>query len=188
MPCESHFAAQPAEYRDSVLPPAVRARVSVEAAATFGWHRWIGDLGEAIGMHSFGASGSEQPLYEHFGITAEHVVQAAARKPDPRTVELKGTTAMSTLADVNPQLKALTEAGVSVWLDQLGRSLVAGGELKRMVEQESLRGVTSNPSIFEKSILGTSDYDDAIEELARAEQERQGDLRRARGRRRAGGM
>jgi transaldolase len=69
---------------------------------------------------------------------------------------------MSTLADVNPQLKALTEAGVSVWLDQLGRSLVAGGELKRMVEQESLRGVTSNPSIFEKSILGTADYDGAI--------------------------
>ena len=77
MPCEEHFAAQPADYRDSVLPPAVRARVSVEAAVTFGWHRWIGDLGEAIGMHSFGASGSEQPLYEHFGITAEHVVQAA---------------------------------------------------------------------------------------------------------------
>ena len=76
---------------------------------------------------------------------------------------------MSTLADVNPNLKALTEAGVSVWLDQLGRSLVAGGELKRMVEQESLRGVTSNPSIFEKSILGTSDYDDAIAELARAD-------------------
>jgi transaldolase/glucose-6-phosphate isomerase len=75
---------------------------------------------------------------------------------------------MSTLAEVNPQLKALTEAGVSVWLDQLGRSLVSGGELKRMVEQESLRGVTSNPSIFEKSILGTSDYDDAIKELSSA--------------------
>jgi transaldolase/glucose-6-phosphate isomerase len=78
---------------------------------------------------------------------------------------------MSTLADVNPKLKALTEAGVSIWLDQLGRSLVAGGELKRMVEQESLRGVTSNPSIFEKSILGTSDYDDAIAELARADKD-----------------
>ncbi|MGH2862428.1 MAG: bifunctional transaldolase/phosoglucose isomerase, partial [Solirubrobacteraceae bacterium] len=76
---------------------------------------------------------------------------------------------MSTLADANPKLKALTEAGVSIWLDQLGRSLIAGGELKRMVEQESLRGVTSNPSIFEKSILGTSDYDDAIAELVRAE-------------------
>jgi transaldolase/glucose-6-phosphate isomerase len=76
---------------------------------------------------------------------------------------------MSTLADVNPQLKALTDAGVAVWLDQLGRSLVSGGELKRMVEEESLHGVTSNPSIFEKSILGTADYDDAIEELARAD-------------------
>ena len=73
---------------------------------------------------------------------------------------------MSTLADVNPKLKALTDAGVSIWLDQLGRSLVTGGELKRLVEQECLRGVTSNPSIFEKSILGTDDYDDAIAELA----------------------
>ncbi len=75
---------------------------------------------------------------------------------------------MSTMTDVNPNLQALTEAGVSVWLDQLGRSLVAGGELERMVEHLSLRGVTSNPSIFEKSILGTSDYDGAIAELARA--------------------
>jgi transketolase len=77
MPCDSHFAESSVEYRDSVLPPSVRARVSVEAAATFGWHRWIGDLGEAIGMHSFGASGSEKPLYEHFGITAAHVAEAA---------------------------------------------------------------------------------------------------------------
>jgi transaldolase / glucose-6-phosphate isomerase len=70
------------------------------------------------------------------------------------------------MTEVNPQLKALTDAGVAVWLDQLGRSLVAGGELKRMVEEESLHGVTSNPSIFEKSILGTADYDDAIKHLA----------------------
>ena len=77
MPCEDHFAEQPAEYRDEVLPPSVRARVSVEAAATFGWHRWIGDLGEAIGMHSFGASGTAEDLYPHFGITAEHVAEAA---------------------------------------------------------------------------------------------------------------
>ncbi|HTW12496.1 MAG TPA: bifunctional transaldolase/phosoglucose isomerase, partial [Solirubrobacteraceae bacterium] len=73
---------------------------------------------------------------------------------------------MSTLADVNPHLKALTDAGVAVWLDQLGRSLVASGELKRMVEEESLHGVTSNPSIFEKSILGSNDYEEAIKTLA----------------------
>ena len=74
---------------------------------------------------------------------------------------------MSTVTEVNPRLKALTEAGVSVWLDQLGRQLVEGGELARMVAQDSLRGVTSNPSIFEKSILGTTDYDEEIGTLAR---------------------
>jgi transaldolase / glucose-6-phosphate isomerase len=74
---------------------------------------------------------------------------------------------MSTAAtQVNPRLKALTEAGVSVWLDQIRRTLVTGGELARMVAEESLRGMTSNPSIFEKAILGSTDYDEDLRELA----------------------
>src|ERR1700678_579427 len=72
----------------------------------------------------------------------------------------------SAQANVNPRLKALTEAGVSVWLDQIRRSLVEGGELHRLVGEDSLRGLTSNPSIFEKAILGSSDYDDELRELA----------------------
>ena len=60
---------------------------------------------------------------------------------------------------VNERLAALTAAGTSIWLDQLSRGLLETGELARMVEQESLRGVTSNPAIFEKSILGSADYD-----------------------------
>ena len=79
MPCEDHFAQQPQEYRDQVLPPAIRARVSVEAASTFGWHRWVGDLGETVGMTTFGASGKAEELYEHFGITPEHVAEAARK-------------------------------------------------------------------------------------------------------------
>ncbi len=79
MPCEDHFAAQAAEYRDQVLPPAIRARVSVEAAATFGWHRWVGDRGETVGMEGFGASAPAAELYAHFGITAEAVAAAARR-------------------------------------------------------------------------------------------------------------
>jgi transketolase len=75
MPCEDHFAVQEAAYRDSVLPPSVRARVSVEAAATFGWHRWVGDLGEVIGMQGFGASGPAGKLYEYFGFTPERVAE-----------------------------------------------------------------------------------------------------------------
>ena len=67
---------------------------------------------------------------------------------------------------VNPRLHALVQAGVSPWLDQIRRSLVEGGELARMVAEESLRGVTSNPSIFEKAILGSNDYDDDLRALA----------------------
>jgi transaldolase / glucose-6-phosphate isomerase len=74
---------------------------------------------------------------------------------------------MSTATKVNPRLRALTEAGVSVWLDQIRRSLVEGGELSRMVAEESLRGVTANPSIFEKAILGSNDYDEDLEAMAR---------------------
>ncbi|HKO25831.1 MAG TPA: bifunctional transaldolase/phosoglucose isomerase [Solirubrobacteraceae bacterium] len=74
---------------------------------------------------------------------------------------------MSTITELNPRLLALTEAGVSVWLDQIRRSMVEGGELARMVAVESLRGVTSNPAIFEKAILGSDDYDEDLRTLAR---------------------
>jgi transaldolase / glucose-6-phosphate isomerase len=74
---------------------------------------------------------------------------------------------MSTVTQVNPRLQRLVQAGVSPWLDQIRRSLVEGGELARMVAEECLRGVTSNPSIFEKAILGSNDYDADLIELAR---------------------
>ena len=76
MPCTGNFAAQDPAYRDGVLPPAIRARVSVEAASPFGWERWTGDIGEAIGMESFGASAPAGALYEHFGFTPERVVES----------------------------------------------------------------------------------------------------------------
>src|SRR3954465_5830502 len=63
---------------------------------------------------------------------------------------------------VNERLAALTSAGTSVWLDQIRRSTIESGELQRMVEEDSLRGVTSNPAIFEKAILGSSDYDQEL--------------------------
>ena len=77
MPCVEHFAAQPAAYRDSVLPPSVRARVAIEAATELGWHRWVGELGEVVCMHSFGASGTAEQVFPHFGFTVEHIAQAA---------------------------------------------------------------------------------------------------------------
>jgi transaldolase/glucose-6-phosphate isomerase len=73
---------------------------------------------------------------------------------------------MSVGAEVNERLAALTAAGTSVWLDQIRRSLITSGELQRLVDELSLRGVTSNPAIFEKAILGSTDYDEQIAELA----------------------
>jgi transketolase len=75
MPCVDRFAEQDDDYRDTVLPPSVRARVSVEAAATIGWDRWVTEAGESIGMHGFGASGPQKALYEHFGFTPENVAE-----------------------------------------------------------------------------------------------------------------
>ncbi len=75
VPCMEHFAAQDQSYRDEILPPQVRARVSVEAASTFGWHRWVGELGETIGMEGYGASAPAGVLYKHFGFTPEAVVE-----------------------------------------------------------------------------------------------------------------
>ncbi len=72
---------------------------------------------------------------------------------------------MSVVA-VNERLAALTAAGTSVWLDQLRRGMIEGGELQRMVQESSLRGVTSNPAIFEKAILGSPDYDESLRQLA----------------------
>src|ERR671930_748230 len=67
---------------------------------------------------------------------------------------------------VNECLAALTAAGTSVWLDQIKRSLITTGELQRLVEEDSLRGVTSNPTIFNQAILGSEDYDEQLAELA----------------------
>jgi transketolase len=77
MPCLDRFAEQDQAYRDSVLPPAVRARVAVEAASPLGWHRWTGGAGDVVAMEGFGASAPAKALYEHFGFTGEKVAERA---------------------------------------------------------------------------------------------------------------
>jgi transketolase len=76
-PCLDRFAEQDEDYRESVLPRSVRARVSVEAASPLGWSTWIGENGEAIGMTTFGSSAPQPDLYEHFGFTPEKVAARA---------------------------------------------------------------------------------------------------------------
>jgi len=79
MPCLEWFEDQQQSYRDQVLPPSVRARVSVEAGATIGWWKYIGDHGEAIGIDRFGESADGDYLMKKLGFTADNVA-AAARK------------------------------------------------------------------------------------------------------------
>jgi transketolase len=77
MPCWELFDAQPKEYRDTVLPPSIRYRISIEAATPLGWERYVGLDGIAIGLPHFGASAPGDVLYEHFGLTAERIVDEA---------------------------------------------------------------------------------------------------------------
>ena len=76
-PCLEWFDAQSEAYRNSVLPPAVKARVSIEAGLTAGWHKYVGDNGIAVGIDHFGASADYKTLFSKFGITTEAVVAAA---------------------------------------------------------------------------------------------------------------
>lgn len=75
MPCMELFEAQTAEYKESVLPKAVRRRVGVEALSGFGWERYIGLDGKMVCMTGFGASGPAAQLFEKFGFTAENVAE-----------------------------------------------------------------------------------------------------------------
>jgi transketolase len=77
MPSWDIFEKQSEDYKKQVLPPAVKARVSVEAASTFGWSQYVGPTGRMIGMHSFGASAPIKDVLKKFGFTPEKVVEAA---------------------------------------------------------------------------------------------------------------
>ncbi|BCK56381.1 transketolase [Nocardia wallacei] len=82
MPCVEWFDAQEQSYRDEVLPPAVRARVTVEAGISMPWYRFAGADGEIVSIEHFGASADYKTLFREFGITAEAVVEAAQRSLD----------------------------------------------------------------------------------------------------------
>ena len=79
LPSWELFDREPQAYRDSVLPPAVRARVAVEAGIRLGWEHYVGLEGEIVGIDRFGASAPYKVIYEKFGITAEAVAAAARR-------------------------------------------------------------------------------------------------------------
>lgn len=82
MPCVEWFEAQDQGYRDSVLPPSVKARVAVEAGIGLTWHRFVGDAGRIVSLEHFGASADGKVLFREFGFTADHVAAAARESID----------------------------------------------------------------------------------------------------------
>jgi transketolase len=77
MPSWELFDRQPEEYRQQVLPPEINARIAIEAGATQGWHRYLGNQAAVVGIDHFGASAPYKILYEKFGITSDRVVEKA---------------------------------------------------------------------------------------------------------------
>ncbi|WSG66662.1 transketolase [Nonomuraea glycinis] len=91
MPCVEWFKGQDSAYRQTVLPPSIRARVAVEAGIALGWHEFVGECGEVVGLEHFGASAPYKTLYEQFGLTPERVA-AAARSSLAKLGQDKGET------------------------------------------------------------------------------------------------
>jgi transketolase len=79
LPCWERFDAQDGAYRDAVLPPEVRKRVSIEAMVSFGWERWVGEEGAIVGIDHFGASAPAAAIFSHLGFTVERVTDVARR-------------------------------------------------------------------------------------------------------------
>ena len=71
------FSAQTQQYRDAILPPTIRARVAIEAGASFGWERWVGLDGKMVCLDRYGASAPETVVFKELGFTPEHVAAVA---------------------------------------------------------------------------------------------------------------
>ena len=82
MPCVEWFESQPEDYRDSVLPPSVSARVAVEAGVAQCWHKLVGDTGRIVSIEHYGESADYKTLFREFGFTAEAVAAAAEQVVD----------------------------------------------------------------------------------------------------------
>ncbi|HEY4667558.1 MAG TPA: transketolase, partial [Anaerolineales bacterium] len=86
LPSWELFLEQSPEYRESVLPKQVRARISIEAASPLGWERWVGDDGVVIGLDRFGASAPYEEIYRQLGLTVDRIVLTAHEligEPEP---------------------------------------------------------------------------------------------------------
>ena len=79
MPCWEFFEEQSAKYKESVLPPAVKARLSIEAGVSLGWAKYVGDNGDTLSVDRFGASAPAEDVFRDYGFTVENVMKKAKK-------------------------------------------------------------------------------------------------------------
>ena len=160
MPCWELFEAAPQSYRDEVLPPAVTARMSIEAAATFGWAKYVGDRGFAFGIDHFGTSAPAPTSPRPIGFTPENVAQTRARPVCPR----------HPLGENNEEHDPATARRRA---ERMARQPPTQHVcLRRAASASSITdcaGMTSNPTIFEKAIGAGNDYDEQLAKLIGSE-------------------
>ena len=132
-------------------------------AATIGWDRYVGMGWRMIGMHSFGASAPLAALQKQVRL---HARGRAGRGPQQAKRARRRLQPWTCNAETANPLKALEQLGQSPWLDFIERKFLADGKLQEMIARDGLKGMTSNPSIFEKAMGHGSNYDAGFKELA----------------------
>ena len=168
MPCREWFDEQDDAYRESVIPAAVKARVSVEAGVSGSWRDIVGDAGRVISINHYGASADGALLFKEFGFTAETVAAAAreslahvadagaplhAAAAGPKNTGDHSPTPAPRSAEHRPRhpslerrndhmsedrLKGLADEGVSIWLDDLSRERLNTGNLEGLIKNSSV--------------------------------------------------
>ena len=154
-PCLEWFEEQEESYRETVLPPTVKARVSVEAGVTQGWREFVGDHGRIVSIDHYGASADFARIYEEFDITARGGGRRRPRQPahpDRLTLHRRPDRLRRRAAPpnirrnhMNDRLKRSADAGVSIWLDDLSRERLETGNLADLVKNEPRRGRHDQP-------------------------------------------
>ncbi|MFF5965075.1 transketolase [Streptomyces collinus] len=164
MPSVEWFEQQDQGYRDSVLPPSVRARVAVEAGIGLTWHKYVGDAGRIVSLEHFGASADGKVLFREFGFTPENVAAEARAVLDATSGNAAGR-AGDALPVTPDALERLSEEGVAIWLDDLSRKRITSGNLAGLIDQQHVVGVTTNPTIFQQAIGDGGDYADQLHDM-----------------------
>ena len=152
-------------YRETVIPPTVKARVSVEAGVAQGWREVVGDHGRIVSLEHYGASADYARIYREFGVTARGRRRRCARTASGRhRLTRRRDTHIPVPGGGNhdrPTAGSCPTRGCRIWLDDLSRERIETGNLAELVKDKHVVGVTTNPTIFANALADGERYNDA---------------------------